>query len=1210
MADGLAIIGVVLPLAGLATTGIRELCELYAAKKEISETIQNVSKQLPLLIDTLTEIEKRLQVELLKPTAQKIFVAKHQNNIARLVEGCRTDITKLNSLIVKVKPSGSAKRSRAFQVSKKAVAWRLRYGNEFKEIMSRLRNLTSTLTDYLTVRSGIIVDESLSLALKGREHRYTDWLQPCDVEFIGKKLDGTSPPDSDRLLCIYGVHGSGKSVLASSIVSGLKDRQQKTLFFSFSGLESTRKSVEHLLRTILWQLIQIAPPEVGHKTMQDLMAAGAIATAGLLQSLVKIGKSLTTRVYCIIDGVDESDAEWNDSFDGGLKIVLDLRKALPGFHFLLIGRPAALWQALRHTDLKIEMTPQAVKGDIAKFIQAEIEKLDIVNNDNLRTHVYKTLEEKSDGMFLWVKMMLSELRKASTADEVEKMLSDLPRGLHKAYHFVFASLLGRLGKLELSRAQRLLQIVVTACRPMKIGELCYTYAIMSEHGAKFEKHLMPQPDQGVLNVCGDFITISGGVVRLGHTSVKEFLTRSEEQFRLDDPELLCFNINITKANHMMALTWIEYLATCEYGFPLRDADAMTTLDTRYPLLHYASRYGVFHLMRSVHDVSNADLVQELDLLQEWYDQAIDKPRHLRRKFHGRMEEELEYRRKLFGDEDERTETCRSAVLWLIDDVEKYLPDNSQSQSLIVSAKASSPADKVSQMMNILSSGSMFSIQKQAGVLLGLGKIWKGPKGLTDPLDILFNMLLSTADRLPIYALSGLGYYYERLGKMDQALKIYRAALVKLEDKENVMECVTLGQIGYILNTMERYDESEEAFRQEVRKRQRIFGETHSTTLAAQVWLAQSLYDQDKLDESKDVVLEVQEKSERALGKNNAVTLDNLKLLGQIQLEDDDLEEAELTLREIAKRKEQKYGKDNTNTLQALYNVADFLYNRTRNNEAEMISRPVLEIQGKKLGLEHSQTLDTLDLLAFSLYYQEQLEEALELFQKQTTVYEKISGRTHSRTLETLQWLFQAHLDMRNYTEAENTIRDLIGRHETEYGRDNFKTMKVVYQLGLVLELQGRDEEAEIQFRDTVNQIDAALQVGYHEALSWFAALAGVHGTKDGSSVQFEKTRKGLLGLEKSYAGMMRDIFLIATKNVCTCGKDLDPEEIIAQPVASDDETRKRITSLRSLFCELTFGPDVERNCVKAEELYQAALKDLKDQKEVKLEDLIRITCGT
>jgi hypothetical protein len=148
-----------LPLARLATKGIRELCELYAAKNEISETIQNVSKQLPLLIDTLTEIEKRLQVRPLRPAAQRLFASEHQNNLVGLLEGCRTNITKLNSLVDKVKPASTGSR---IQISKKAIAWRLKYGNELKEIMSRIHSLSSTLSSYLTVRNGIIADGKCS----------------------------------------------------------------------------------------------------------------------------------------------------------------------------------------------------------------------------------------------------------------------------------------------------------------------------------------------------------------------------------------------------------------------------------------------------------------------------------------------------------------------------------------------------------------------------------------------------------------------------------------------------------------------------------------------------------------------------------------------------------------------------------------------------------------------------------------------------------------------------------------------------------------------------------------------------------------------------------------------------------------------------------------------------------------------------------------
>src|SRR5437763_16034409 len=64
------------------------------------------------------------------------------------------------------------------------------------------------------------------------------WLNPSFLEWNNP----SSSPTSDRLLYIYGTHGCGKTVLASSIVDGLKHQQQQTLFFSFSGTDASRQN--------------------------------------------------------------------------------------------------------------------------------------------------------------------------------------------------------------------------------------------------------------------------------------------------------------------------------------------------------------------------------------------------------------------------------------------------------------------------------------------------------------------------------------------------------------------------------------------------------------------------------------------------------------------------------------------------------------------------------------------------------------------------------------------------------------------------------------------------------------------------------------------------------------------------------------------------------------------------------------------------------
>ncbi|TVY85568.1 Kinesin light chain [Lachnellula suecica] len=1080
MAEALAIIGVVLPLAGVATKSLAELCRLYASKKEMSEAIESASKQL-------------------SPHRHLDRNREKASSRSALIEDCQNQITKLSSLIGRVKPVSTG--SRTFQTSKKAVAWRFKYGSEFKDIMARINSLTSTITGYLTMRNGIIMDETLLLARKGKEQQYTEWLQPCEFDFIGKKLEGTcgwiwneepfsawidreNTGQQNRLLCIHGVHGTGKSVLASSIVDSLKDKQFQTLFFSFCGADGSRKSVEHLLRTILWQQLQRVDAEVRQKTMQELMEHGPINTSGLLQALIKVGNLTTTPIYCIVDGIDESNDVWSDPSEGGLNLILRLRKDLPYFRILLLGRPAALWEALRHTDLHIEMTPNAVKEDIRRFIHAETGKLEAIGTEDLRAQVKRTLEDKSDGIFLWVKMMFGELRKAANADEVEKMLCILPRGLHKAYSFLFGRLLERLGTLELNRAQSLLQIIMAACRPLSIDELCYTYALVSEPGVEISKHLMPRPDKGILDVCGDFITISSGTVRLGHMSVKEFLTRPKSQFETEEPEISCFHINLEDTNRLLGSACLRYLADCEYGFPLSDGDTFTGLETQNLLLRYATRYGSVHLMNSgnptnellkqindflasrkasswieylllllVHYDADGITIDEFDNFTEWYDRAIGEL-CLDSKIDIRLKEEIAYRKKVYGDNDVRTETWGNATVWLRGDNDPA----DDHQSLVGLKSVDRPHEHVSQALMIFGSG-IFSVQSQARLVLSLARVWNMPSVRADPLDIIFNMMLSMTNRLPIYALLGIGNYYYRNGELNKALKLQEAAMRRLEGAENKMECVVLNDIGYTLHEMKKHIESEQTHRKEVLKREHIFGASHRTTLDAKFLVARQLFSQGRYDEAEVIVIEVAEKSDNFLGEAHALTLNNLRLWGSILYKDARFEEAERPYRKVFETGKLLPGDTHKKTIDAAVALCCTLERSGKLLQAEMICREVAEMRGKLLGESHIDTIEAQFHIGRFLYCQRKYEQAADHLRKKATAEENILARDHNLSLQIPNLLGKSLYKSGKFAEAIDAFKNSATFSEETLWLCASPTISSWKYLGLSLFEQGEFAEA-------------------------------------------------------------------------------------------------------------------------------------------------------
>ena len=755
---------------------------------------------------------------------------------------------------------------------------------------------------------------------------YASWLKPLDDCFPHQtKLQGTcdwiwseptfttwnkpsSLSDSDRLLCIYGTHGCGKSVLASSIVKGLKSKQQQTLFFSFSGTDGKRQTVDSLVRTILWQLLEETTDQQCSKIMNDLMLRGPSVIPRLLNAFEQTAKLMTGSVYCVIDGVDECIDECNDPTRGLVKHVLDLLSSLANFHVVLLGRPYALQAAIRATSLNIEMNSDLIKQDIKTFIYAKIESSPNLRIPELRDLVFEALQEKSDGMFLWVKLMIDDLRKSATQFEVMERLRNLPRGLERAYRLLFLRLVEKLDDLELVRARKVLALTIASCRALRVDELRHAYALDSGSGSTFEEHLFLQPDRGILDVCGDLINVRGGLVQLIHTSVKEFLTRPEEKWLCsDDHKIVRFRVDLEATHLSLGCICVDYLGMNEYGFQLNDLDALSVLGTQYPLLEYASRHAIPHLMRSgppcsmitdkindfldsgkfahwveylamllVDDQSNSILADELDIFISW----LDKGNHLCEPFEDKvrmsLRQELAKRTRKFGEDDLRTERWRN-LLDLTEDV-KPNPDP-EVASIVFRKDLKESSDAVFQILNLLNSHTILPLPRQVDVILKLQFHLRRVKILNDPLRMLFGVILQVADKIPVNVLLAIGTFYNRLNKSEDALKVYSAALTKVENQETHIKFVILHNIGSALSKQEKYEAAEEMYRQAIEGDEKAIGKEHASTLISVHWLGNTLYSQGKYEAAEEMYRRAIEGREKVLGKEHTKTLNSVNRLG-------------------------------------------------------------------------------------------------------------------------------------------------------------------------------------------------------------------------------------------------------------------------------------------------------------------------------------------
>lgn len=453
------------------------------------------------------------------------------------------------------------------------------------------------------------------------------WLRPADVRHVHlhqvrARLDGTCDwiasnsvferwvqpgclTPQDRLLVISGTHGCGKSVLASAIVARIENDGQHTLFFAFSSSDGSRQTSESLIRTLLWQLLHQTNKTEFVDTVQRLRSNGQPTIAELWEAFGCLASSLAKPVYCVIDGIDECTDHDHDHI---IPIKpMQILERCPNLHILLLGRPHVIQAyADGSGSPAINITSAMLDQDIEAFINNEIDKSDILSLPEFRQDVYKTLKVHSDGMFLWVRLMVDDLGKSSSKSEFSQRLQNLPHGLEEAYQLHFLRLTAKLDKFELRLAQNALAFTITSYRPLSFDEFRYAHALhcrSSDTVAQpLEEYLLLQPLQRVLDVTGGLISMTDGVLRLIHSSVRDFLVRPEDRWVCEpDKAVVDFRVDITQTRLSFAWLCLDYMRLEIEATKHMNLD--TPQSTQAPqdschLLRYATSYVFYHLNRS------------------------------------------------------------------------------------------------------------------------------------------------------------------------------------------------------------------------------------------------------------------------------------------------------------------------------------------------------------------------------------------------------------------------------------------------------------------------------------------------------------------------------------------------------------------------------------------------------------------------------------
>ncbi|KAI0538634.1 hypothetical protein GGR58DRAFT_500980 [Xylaria digitata] len=606
------VIGLIAAIPGLIeiTQKTISIIRAFTDQKSFAKQIIELLGQLELIEKILQEILNRLQSSTIHHS--------YLNSLITVTGSLKSELIALGNIFqpLAAKPGRKAKVLNRIRLLIHGLEGKIKGYHE------RLDKAQSALTLVIVAQNDAVVQENLTISRSNLRLKLNDVLLPSGYSFIPQNLQGTcewiwthpvfcewqkDPTQSSpvgherRIMCIHGPKGCGKSVLAASIVEKLKSQDKLAVGFSFWAGSHNQQKLLAFLRTFLWHIIQHIPDDNLAQISAPLLESLPL-TERILEDVISIAvKVIKPRIYCIIDGIDESVDDWTRPSAGGLRLALDLTKAHTNLRVILLGRDASMRSASGLTPLIIEITEDLIRPDINQLILYHLDSSLKVQDAATRQLVQETLQESSRVMFLWVTLIFGALNRCHLPSEIEYTLHRVPRDLDREYHRLFICLQDRLGgtrgspSLSMERAKCLLTWIVAAPEPLTYEELRCAFAISQCPDKDYGKYMISE--EGIVDTCGDFIRVSDGRYHMAHASIEEFLTRPIELWQYEDEAIEYFRIDVLHSQSLMCLECFSYFQRTDLGYPLTSESVGMALIS-LPIFSCALKFALIYLMRT------------------------------------------------------------------------------------------------------------------------------------------------------------------------------------------------------------------------------------------------------------------------------------------------------------------------------------------------------------------------------------------------------------------------------------------------------------------------------------------------------------------------------------------------------------------------------------------------------------------------------------
>lgn len=314
--------------------------------------------------------------------------------------------------------------------------------------------------------------------------------------------------------------GSGKSVKASFLIDSLKTDGRVCHYYFFKYQDSTKRSLNSLLRSLAYQIakdirpFQVKLAKIADEGLRHEKTDGRALWHTLFEgALFKI--NLQHPIYWVIDALDESDTARSV-----IECLAGIPANVPVYVIILSRNMSPISTAFDRAGAKIKVNTLCIDDnaeDIRKYAEKEIKYMH--GALDFRQRITEAVVERAEGNFLWAHLALQEVMQSHSEEDCWAALEEIPSGMEPLYQRMEKGI-SQLSKPSDRSLARLLLIWVTySRRPLTIEELLR--ALHPEYSRILD---LPYT---INQVCGQFVVVdSNRRLSLIHKTAREFLTQT------------------------------------------------------------------------------------------------------------------------------------------------------------------------------------------------------------------------------------------------------------------------------------------------------------------------------------------------------------------------------------------------------------------------------------------------------------------------------------------------------------------------------------------------------------------------------------------------------------------------------------------------------------------------------------------------------------